>query len=128
MTINKTLSGFHPVSHDRPLLEQSIDAYRMKGKLPEPTVCPKCNAVFHEGRWQWSVAPMVAHHEICPACHRQEDDFPAGYVTLDGPFLSEHHDEILRLIYNKEEHERAEHPLKRIMAVKKQGVVTCDYH
>ena len=49
MTINKTLSGFHSVSHDRPLLEQSIDAYRMKGKLPEPTVCPKCNAVLHGG-------------------------------------------------------------------------------
>ena len=46
MTINKSLSGFHPVSHDRPLLEQGIDAYRMKGKLSEPTVCPKCNAYF----------------------------------------------------------------------------------
>ena len=89
-------------------------------------------AVFHERRWQWRVAPIDAQHEICPACHRQEDNAPAGYVTLDGPFLTEHHDEILRLIYNKEEHERAEHPFKRIMAVEKQGdsllVTTTDIH
>ena len=72
---------------------------------------------------------MDVSHEICPACHRQQDIAQAGYVTLDGLFLIEHHDEILRLIYNKEKHERAEHTLKRIMAVEKQGkFVTCDYY
>ena len=59
------------------------------------------------------------HHEICPACHRIEDNAPAGYVKLDGPFLIEHHDEILRLMYKKEVQERAEHPLKCIITVEK---------
>ncbi len=51
MAINQTPSDFLPVSRDRPLLEQDIDAYQMK-KLPEPTTCPQCSAVFHKGHWQ----------------------------------------------------------------------------
>ena len=109
--------GFHSVSHDRPLLEQSNDAYRMVGKLAEPTVCPKCNAVFHDGRWQWGAISSEAHQVICPACHRQDDHYPAGYLFLTGDFLKAHSADILRLIYNKEQHERAEHPLKRIMTI-----------
>jgi hypothetical protein len=50
--MNKSTSVFHLVSHERPVFEQDIDAYQAKGKLPEPTVCPQCSAVFHEGRWQ----------------------------------------------------------------------------
>ena len=53
MSINKTPSGVHPVSHDRPLFEQEIDAYKSKGKLSEPALCGPCGAVYHEGRWQW---------------------------------------------------------------------------
>lgn len=61
MSINKTPSSIHPTSHDRPLFERDIDAYRAKGKLAEPTVCAQCGAVFHEGRWQWMNAPANAH-------------------------------------------------------------------
>ncbi len=132
MNINKIPSGFHPVSHDRPLLEQHIDAYRLRGKLAEPTVCPQCHAVFHKGRWQWIEAPANAHNETCPACHRIHDQYPAGYVTLEGDFFNEHSNEIMRAVHNHEQHERAEHPLKRVMAVEKQGdatvVTTTDIH
>ncbi len=132
MSINKTPSGFHPVSHDRPLLEQDIDAYKAKGKLSEPTVCPQCGAVFHEGRWQWAAAPANAHRETCPACHRIHDHYPAGFVTLKGAFFNDHNQEIVSLIYNHEKHEHAEHPLKRIMAIERLDdamlVTTTDIH
>lgn len=117
MNINKTPSSAHTVSHDRPLFEQDIDAYKAKGKLTEPTVCSECNAVFHEGRWQWMTVPAFANREICPACHRIKDNAPAGYVTLDGPFFNDHREEIRRLIQHRAEHERNEHPLKRIIAI-----------
>lgn len=132
MTINHTSSGFHPVSHDRPLLEQDIDAYQAKEKLPEPTTCPQCGAVFHKGRWQWGAAPNDAHREVCPACHRMNDHYPAGFVTLAGEFFKTHSEDILHLIRNLEQHQRAEHPLKRIMAIEPQDeavlVTTTDIH
>jgi len=132
MSMNKSTLAFHLVSHERPLFEQDIDAYQAKGKLPEPTACPKCGAVFHEGRWQWSTVPDNAHSEICPACHRINDHYPAGFITLEGEFLKTHSVEIMHLINNLEQHERAEHPLKRIMAIEQLDdsvlVTTTDIH
>lgn len=133
MGINTTQSGFHPVSYNRLGFEEHSDAYKMKGKLAEPTVCPQCKAIFHKGRWQWSEVPANAHQETCPACHRLNDDFPAGFVSLEGTFYTEHTDEILRTVHNHAEHERLEHPLKRIMAVQKQDsdsilITTTDIH
>jgi NMD protein affecting ribosome stability and mRNA decay len=93
------------------------DSYKSKKKLREPTRCPECGAVYHDGRWQWLPAPAGAHEEICPACHRIRDRFPAGYVTLKGEFFRSHRDDIVHLARNREQHEKAEHPLERIMAV-----------
>ena len=73
------------------------DSYKSKRKLPEPTRCPKCGATFHKGRWTWDIAPAQAHEHICPACHRIQDKFPAGYVTLGGEFFRQHREEILGL-------------------------------
>ncbi|NIQ95469.1 MAG: hypothetical protein GWN87_15645 [Desulfuromonadales bacterium] len=25
--------------------------YKTRLKLPDPTICPRCSAVFHKGRW-----------------------------------------------------------------------------
>jgi len=124
--------GFHPIRHDRLLQEQEHDAYKAKGKLPEPSLCPHCGAVFHKGRWQWLKAPAGAHAATCPACHRIQDHYPAGFVTLKGGFLHDHHDEIINLVHNEEKRERTDHPLKRIMAVEETGdeilVTTTDIH
>jgi NMD protein affecting ribosome stability and mRNA decay len=125
-------SGFHPIRHDRLVQERVHDAYKTKGKLPEPTVCPDCGAVFHEGRWQWLAAPPGAHRHACPACLRQHDHYPAGYVTLDGEFFASHRAEVMNLVQNEAEHERAEHPLKRIMEIEEKDgmaeVTTTDIH
>ena len=133
MSSQTVQAGFRRIQrHDGLFQERVHDAYKSKGKLPEPTVCPECGAVFHEGRWQWSSAPAGAHKETCPACHRIHDHYPAGFLTLQGEFFLAHRDEIMRLAHNHEKRERAEHPLKRIMAVEDKGdttlVTTTDIH
>ena len=125
--------GFRQIfRHDRLLQERVHDAYKANHKLPEPTVCPQCSAVFHEGRWQWREAPADAHKEPCPACHRIHDHYPAGFVALQGNFFVEHRDEIMHLVHNVETRERTEHPLSRIMATKEKDgealVTTTDIH
>lgn len=132
MTTNKTPSGIHPISYNRPIFEQDVDVYKSKGKLTEPTICQQCGAVYHEGRWQWLDKPANAQQETCPACHRVNDNYPAGFVTVEGPFFDSHSEEIRRLIQHHAEHERAEHPLKRIMAIENQQgamlITTTDTH
>lgn len=131
---NQNVSRYsRPERHDRLLQEQAHDPYKAEGKLSEPTVCPSCGAVFHQGRWQWLKTPAGACQENCPACRRIHDDYPCGFVTLQGEFFAAHRDEIMHLVHNEEKHQRAEHPLKRIMAVEqtKNGVAlvsTTDTH
>jgi NMD protein affecting ribosome stability and mRNA decay len=125
-------TDFHPVRRDRLVQENRHDTYKAKHKMPEPTVCPQCGAVFHEGRWQWLAKPAQAHEEMCPACHRIQDEFPAGYVTVNGPFFKDHREELLQLAKNEEAHAKAEHPLKRIMKIEDQDdgvqITTTDIH
>ncbi|HEU0220353.1 MAG TPA: BCAM0308 family protein [Gallionella sp.] len=132
MTNRSNPAGFHPIRHDRLLQEAVHDTYKTKGKLPEPTVCPDCGAVFHAGRWQWLDKPKDAHQASCPACHRVLDHFPAGYVSLSGKFLIAHEAEILQLIRHREVREKAEHPLQRIMDIEKTEhgtlITTTDIH
>jgi hypothetical protein len=132
MSASRTTAGFHRISHDRPLLEQHIDAYRVAGKLTDPTVCPQCHAVFQNGRWQWLAAAAGAQQTICPACHRINDHYPAGYVTLEGAYFKAHADEILRIVNHHAEYQRAEHPLKRVMHVETAAdsalITTTDIH
>ncbi len=100
------------------LLQEFVhDSYKSKHKLPEPTRCPKCNALFRKGRWSWDAPPAGCHEELCPACQRVRDRFPAGYVVLGGEFFAGHRDEVLQLVKNCERKETAEHPLERIMAI-----------
>lgn len=133
MSKSATSTGFNKTRSEHLLQERVHDAYKSKGKLPEPTVCPQCGAIFHAGRWQWLQAPSGAHQETCPACHRIHDDYPAGFLVLEGKFFRDHRDEIMHLVHNVEKRERSEHPLQRIMAVEeiKNGgilVSTTDSH
>ncbi|MCU7944198.1 MAG: ATPase [Candidatus Thiodiazotropha sp. (ex Cardiolucina cf. quadrata)] len=101
---------------DRLLKDRSIDAYRSERKLPDPTLCQICGAVFTGGRWQWCEAlPIEAKETRCPACQRIHDRVPAGYLTLSGTFFNEHRKEIMRLIHNHVERQRTRHPLQRII-------------
>jgi hypothetical protein len=57
----------------------------------------------------------------CPACRRIEGGYPAGFVTVRGSFFEEHREEILNLIRNTAEAEKAEHPLERLIAVQEEA-------
>ncbi len=95
------------------------DSYKAKGKLSDPTRCPECGAVFLKGRWTWNGAQgAAAHEQLCPACQRIGDDFPAGYVSLGGDYLAGHREEILNIVRNCEAEEKARHPLQRLIAIK----------
>lgn len=124
--------GFRMLRREQLLQELVHDSYKSAHKLPDPTRCPECGAIFHKGRWTWGAAPAGAHELLCPACQRIRDKFPAGYVTLKGSFLEQHRDEILQLIKHCEAKEKADHPLERIMAIEDAGgelrVTTTDTH
>lgn len=125
-------NGFTPVRRDHLWQEEVHDSYKLRGKLKEPAVCPECGAVYHHGGWRWLERPEGAEEVVCPACHRQQDQFPAGYVTLHGERLNTLENELLNLIRNVEKREKGEHALQRIMAIEKgEGewlVTTSDIH
>jgi len=108
------------------------DPYKRTKKPLEPTVCPQCGAVYHAGHWRWAERPAGAHEEICQACHRINDDFPAGIVTLSGRFLPGHREDILHIVRRQEEIEKPDHPFNRIMKIEdtadKIVIATTDIH
>jgi len=118
---------------DRLLQERIHDPYKAKRKPAQPSVCPVCHAVFKAGRWQWQEAwPLDANEEICQACQRIRDNYPAGLITMAGEFVRTHQAAIISLARNHEQGERARHPLPRILTVEtKPGAVvvsTTDLH
>lgn len=105
---------------DRLVKERDHDAYHARAKLSDPTVCTHCGVVYLKGRWVWDHAPEGANKSICPACRRVADKFPAGHIEMKGAFFAEHRKEILNLVQNVEEKEKASHPMERIMGIEEQ--------
>jgi hypothetical protein len=101
--------------------ERVSDPYRTRGKWKEPSTCPECGAIFHNGHRQRGAAVPGAEQHRCPACQRIHDRVPAGQLTLSGPFFAEHREEILHLVRNTEAKARAEHPLERIMEIRHEA-------
>ena len=120
MKENREGSMYRRPGHGSP----SEDPYSQAARPPEPSQCPICHAIFREGRWQWGDASRDMHEEMCPACRRMEDHFPAGYVMIKGTFLKDHRDEIIALIKAKEKREKAQRPMLRIMDIdeKRDGI------
>jgi len=110
-------SELHGQRREQLLDNPRHDSYKAKGKLPDPTRCPECGATFRKGRWTWNAVTGSVHEQLCPACQRIHDRFPAGYVTLGGEFFASHRDDILGLVKNCETKEKADHPLQRIIAI-----------
>jgi nucleoside diphosphate kinase len=84
------------------------------------------------GRWRWVARAEGAVEELCAACRRINDKFPAGVVTLRGDFDREHREEMIHLARHQEAAEKEEHPLNRIISIEDDahGVVinTTDIH
>jgi NMD protein affecting ribosome stability and mRNA decay len=124
--------AFRMLQREQLLDEPTHDSYKSRRKLPEPTRCTGCGAVYRRGRWRWGAAPPGARAVLCPACQRSRDRFPAGYVALKGSFFASHRDEILARLRRCEQAENRLHPLQRIMAIDAAGdgvmVTTTDTH
>ena len=89
---------------DRLIHERIHDPYKATCKPAEPSVCPVCNAVFKDGRWQWLESwPVDSHQVICQACQRIRDNYPAGLVTMSGDFIKTHKQEVLNLARQHEQ-------------------------
>jgi NMD protein affecting ribosome stability and mRNA decay len=115
--MESTPNAPRPPRRDRLLREHEHDTYKLRGKLPDPTACPECGAMFRKGRWKWGSPPADAQRTTCPACLRIQDGYPGGYLSLLGGFAQEHRQEIVALARRVEEREKQEHPLKRIMKI-----------
>lgn len=102
----------------REFKDKRHDTYQSGKKYREPTRCPDCGSLFINGRWTWEETGREAEAVLCPACKRIEDNYPAGYAELSGPFFREHEFEIRHLIRNLERTESKEHPLERIMEIR----------
>jgi len=100
---------------DRLIQEWRHDAYRNREKLPEPSLCSECKALFVNGRWTWNVPETDTHDVLCPACKRIADKYPAGTIEIRGDFYTQHRLQITNLINNVEKQEKDERPLERIM-------------
>ena len=101
--------------NDRLIKERRHDTYHSQKKLPEPSLCGDCGALFVGGHWTWSTPPENTHSTTCPACRRIADNFPAGTIKMQGDFYVKHRDEIWNLIHNTEKQEKQNHPLERLM-------------
>lgn len=113
--------------------EEIHDPYRTSRKAKAPASCADCGATYRKGRWTWErLIPQPIAALVCPACRRVRDRVPAGEMTLRGRFYVEHADEILRLVQHVEKAEHTQHPLNRIMAIRRAAgsatVTTTDIH
>ncbi|BBL71736.1 BCAM0308 family protein [Methylogaea oryzae] len=111
----------HQPRRDSLYSERVSDPYRARGKWPEPTTCPDCGAIFHNGHWQWGEPRAGAETHACPACERVRDGVPAAEVRVKGAFFAQHRQDILNLIHNAEAKAKAEHALERIMNIAEEG-------
>ena len=116
----------------RAQLDQVADPYEPRLKPRGLTVCGRCLAVYHHGRWQWETHPTGATEALCPACRRIEDRAPAGILTVHGTFHPEQRDAMIALLRHQEQAEREDHPLNRIMDIVEKPdaviVTTTDIH
>lgn len=132
MTVPITTPARRAAQRTRMVQEVRHDTYKLRGKLKEPTVCRACGAVFHKGRWTWGKKPAGASITTCAACARTADRYPAGLLSVKGPYVLDHRQELLNVARREERKANAEHPLSRIMAVEdtKDGFVvqTTDTH
>ena len=129
----RTAKATSPPRLDRLIHERVHDPYRDQLKPSEPSVCPECNAVFRQGRWQWAESwPVGSQPVLCQACRRIRDDYPAGKVALTGGFVPGHRDEILALVRHLEAEEKSQHPLHRLMKIEEGAdsimIQTTDLH
>jgi hypothetical protein len=76
--------------------------------------------------------PESGPAEVCAACRRVAEKFPAGIVTLRGPRLLGQQEQLISLARHEEEAEKKDHPLNRIISIETDAeaivINTTDIH
>jgi hypothetical protein len=106
---------------------RSSNPYHEDRKFPEPTVCPRCDLVYRNGRWQDGDRPTgeeSVHSSHCPACRREIDRLPAGLLFLSGEYLARHREEIFNIARNQAASAASHRPLQRIMWIEESKGAT----
>jgi NMD protein affecting ribosome stability and mRNA decay len=108
------------------------DPYEPRVDPGEVAVCTDCHALYQRRHWFFDEELYFYHSNdpktrkvLCPACEKIRDRYAEGQVNLrTSPFLTEHKDEILRLVHNEETRAKGTNPLERIIEVNEsaQGV------
>ena len=118
---------YNPASFKKKV-DTETDPYLPRGAPGKAVVCLGCHAVSTGKRWTLDEAAYArslregtAKLVFCPACEKIRDGYPSGQVTLKGPFLAEHREEILRIIGNEEKRAREKNPLHRIMSLSEEN-------
>ncbi|MBJ6726953.1 BCAM0308 family protein [Geomesophilobacter sediminis] len=94
------------------------DAYLPGEGRKEGSLCRGCGIVYRNKRWQLEpTRGAISCEVLCPACQRIEDHNPGGVVTLSGPYLAAHKEEILNTVRHMESKSRTKNPLGRIMDI-----------
>lgn len=108
---------------DKLFKPERIDPYQAALRSKGSAFCADCGANYHAGRWSWQALAdgVIAERSSCPACRRKADNAPAGTITLSGPFVLAHHQEIVNLINHVEQLEKTDHPLERLMRITPQS-------
>jgi len=102
---------------DKLFKPERIDPYHAAMPTKGPAFCGDCGASYQAGRWSWQAAEAGAERITCPACRRKTDNAAAGTLSLSGPFVLAHHQEIVNLINHVEQAEKEGHPLERLIRI-----------
>jgi hypothetical protein len=104
------------------------DPYISGKGLPEPTICPTCEAVYHKKHWRFDKALLTeakknpkVHFQKCPADRKIEDHYAMGKVLLSGAFINEHLEELVNIVKSEERMAKENNPLDRLMLVEKRN-------
>jgi hypothetical protein len=122
------------LGHGNPRPSEEIhDPYRTPRKAKGPARCAECGATYRKGHWTWErLLPPPPASLTCPACRRAHDHYPAGQIDVGGTFYVQHADEVLHAVRNVEKAENAQHPLHRIMTIRRGAgtltIETTDIH
>lgn len=110
----------------RKSIDSEHDSYMPKEGMEEPARCWRCGNIYHDKRWfvkedaPKEVAAHPMHTVLCPACKKEKEHYPQGFVTIQGKFINKHKEEILHLIRNKEKLSGHINPLERIIEIKEK--------
>ena len=107
----------YPSRGDKLFGQGRIDPYESRKKLPDPTRCPQCRALYLKGRWTWEIPGEPVYEGLCPACRRINDRVAAGIINIRGDFYEAHRDEVIHLVENLERLEKERRPMERLMGI-----------